>query len=74
VFDPPVEDGNSSEQLLQGLAALGCSYEGANRGHMSINIPEEVQLDLVRDYQVLKNANWEHADPCYSELFPNDAS
>jgi hypothetical protein len=53
---------------------LGCSYEGANRGYMSINIPEEVQLDLVRDYLVLKNANWEHADPRYSELFPNDAS
>ncbi len=41
---------------------------------MSINIPGEVQLYLVRDYLVFKNANWEHADPRYSELFPNDAS
>jgi hypothetical protein len=73
-FDPPVEDGNSSDQLLQGLVALGCSYEGANRGYMSINIPGEVQLDLVRDYLVTKNANWEHADPRYSELYPSDAS
>ena len=33
MFDPPVEDGNSSDQLLKGLVALGCSYEGANRGY-----------------------------------------
>jgi hypothetical protein len=74
MFDPPVEDGNSSDQLLKGLVALGCSYEGANRGYMAINIPGEVQLDLVRDYLVSKSANWEHADPRYSELYPSDAS
>ncbi len=73
-FDPPVEDGNSSDQLLQGLVALGCSYEGVNRGYISINIPGEVQLDQVRDYLVSKNANWEHADPRYSELYPSDPS
>jgi len=73
-FDPPVEDGNSSDQLLKGLVALGCSYEGANRGYMAINIPGEVRLDLVRDYLVSKSANWEHADPRYSELYPGDAS
>jgi hypothetical protein len=27
----------------------GCSYEGANRGWISINVPVEVQLDVVRD-------------------------
>ena len=30
IFDPPVEDGNDSDIVLQGLVALGCSYEGAN--------------------------------------------
>jgi hypothetical protein len=39
-----------------------------------INIPGGVQLDLVRDYLVFKSANWEHADPRYSELYPSDAS
>jgi hypothetical protein len=28
IFDPPVEDGNDSDIVLQGLVALGCSYEG----------------------------------------------
>jgi hypothetical protein len=72
VFKPPVEAGNSSDQLLQGLVALGCSYEGADRGYMSINIPVDVQLEVVRDYLIFKQANWEYADPRYSELFPND--
>jgi Domain of unknown function (DUF4265) len=74
IFDPPVEDGNASDQLLRGLVALGCSYEGADRGYMSINIPAEVQLEAVRGYLISQEANWEHADPHYSELFPNDAS
>ena len=30
IFDPPVKDGNESDQVLQGLVELGCSYEGAN--------------------------------------------
>ena len=28
IFDPPVEGGNDSDIVLQGLVALGCSYEG----------------------------------------------
>jgi Domain of unknown function (DUF4265) len=72
IFDPPVEAGNASDQLLQGLVALGCSYEGADRAYMSINIPADVQLEAVRDYLLFKQANWEYADPRYSELFPNE--
>ena len=67
-----MEAGNSSDQLLQGLVALGCSYEGANPGYLSINIPALVHLEAVRDYLIFKQANWEYADPRYSELFPND--
>ncbi|WP_341325878.1 DUF4265 domain-containing protein [Methylotuvimicrobium sp. KM2] len=31
IFDPPVEDGNESNEILKGLVSLGCDYEGANR-------------------------------------------
>jgi hypothetical protein len=72
IFEPAVEAGNPSDQLLQGLVALGCSYEGADRGYMSINIPADVQLEVVRDYLIFKQANWEYADPRYSDLFPNE--
>ena len=72
IFDPPVKDGNESDQVLQGLVELGCSYEGANRGYMSINIPPAVDLSAVRQYLVAKQAQWEHADPTYAELFPDE--
>ena len=70
IFDPPVEDGNSSDLILQGLVSLGCTYEGANRGFMSIDIPAGVDLENVRIYLVDSKASWEHADPTYEALFP----
>ena len=73
IFNPPVEDGNSSDQLLQGVVALGCTYEGADRGYMSIDIPPGVELETIRSYLIESNADWEHADPTYDSLFPDDA-
>ena len=72
IFDPPVKDGNMSDIVLQGLVALGCSYEGANHAYMSINIPPEVEMHDVCEYLVAEKARWECADPSYSEVFPND--
>jgi hypothetical protein len=72
-FDPPVQDGNRSDQVLQGLVSLGCTYEGANRGYMSIDLAPEVILEQVRQYLIEQDAQWEHADPTYAELFPNEA-
>lgn len=72
-FDTPIEEGNESDQILQGLLGLGCSYEGANRKYISINIPPTVKLDIVRNYLIEQDATWEHADPTYEELFPDNA-
>lgn len=73
IFNPPVQDGNESDGVLQGLVSLGCTYEGANRGYMAIDLPPQVQLDDVRRYLIDKAVQWEHADPTYSELFPDAA-
>jgi hypothetical protein len=70
MFDPPVADGNPSDQILKGLLALGCSYEGANRGYIAINLPPRVDLEEVRGYLIGTDVEWEHADPTYDELFP----
>lgn len=69
-FDPPIEDGNESDNILQGLITLGCSYEGANKKYLAINIPPEVKLEDVRTYLIEQVATWEHADPSYAELYP----
>jgi len=73
IFNPPVQDGNQSDLVLQGLVSLGCTYEGATRGYMSIDLPPGVQLEKVREYLIEQNAQWEHADPTYAELFPDEA-
>lgn len=72
-LDLPIEEGNDSDDLLKGLVALGCSYEGMNRRYISVNIPPEVQLEAVRSYLIEHDATWEHADPTYATLFPDDA-
>jgi len=73
IFNPPVQDGNESDSVLQGLVSLGCTYEGANRGYMAIDLPPQVQLEEVRRYLIDKAAQWEHADPTHAELFPDEA-
>lgn len=72
IFDPPVAAGNRSEEVLQGLVAIGCSYEGANTIYVSVNIPPGVDLETVRDYLIDSSVQWEHADPTYATLFPED--
>ncbi|WP_328984038.1 DUF4265 domain-containing protein [Thiorhodovibrio winogradskyi] len=72
-FDPPIEEGNESDVILKGLVSLGCDYEGANTKYISVNIPPNVSLDEVRQYLIEKETTWEHADPTYDRLFPENA-
>ena len=71
VFDPPVEAGNESDRILQGLVGLGCSYEGASHSYIAINIPPAVELETVTAYLIASGVQWEHADPSYDELYPD---
>ena len=69
IFDPPVEDGNASQERLDELVALGCSYEGANRTYIVVNIPPDVDLWPIREFLISSGLQWEHADPTYDDLF-----
>ncbi|RXR05971.1 DUF4265 domain-containing protein [Pseudoxanthomonas composti] len=73
VFDLPLAPGNASEETLHGLAEIGCSFERANSGYVSVNIPPGVELEHVRSYLISRAAYWEHADPTFDSLFPNEA-
>ncbi|RDS84065.1 DUF4265 domain-containing protein [Dyella psychrodurans] len=72
IFDSPASPGNASHEILHELVALGCSYEGAKPTYIAINIPPDVALEQVRSYLVEKKAQWEHADPSYASLFPDE--
>ena len=69
-FDEPVAEGNGPQAVLDGLVRLGCDYEGANKRYISINIPPAVNLGHVGKYLIEAGVMWEHADPRYSDLFP----
>ena len=73
LLDEPLEAGNASDAVLSGLVALGCSFEGASPRYVAINVPPGVELAAVRDYLVERALAWEHADPSYSELYPEEA-
>ena len=72
IFNPPVEDGNESDVVLQELVSFGCTYEGANCRYVSVNLTPDVNMEAVSQYLVEQGAQWEHADPAYEELFPNE--
>ena len=74
IFDPPVEDGNESMDKLQQLVDLGCSYEGANTSYICLDIPPETDFSTVSKFLMDEELNFEHADPTYEELYPDDGN
>ena len=72
VFDPPVEKGNPSDELLQGLVSRGCTCEGANPNYLALDVPPGVDLKPIRNLLIASKVIWEHSDPAYNEPFPED--
>ena len=72
LLDSPIEEGETSNETLRGLVVRGCSYENADGRWIVINIPPGIELGTIRDYLIECGATWEHADPSYAELFPED--
>lgn len=72
VLDPPADQSDESKGILDWLVELGCSYEGANPGFISINVPPEVELETVCDSLDSAELQWEHGDPSDAELYPDE--
>jgi hypothetical protein len=73
ILDPPVADDNSSDGTVMELLAQGCSYEGANTTYLCIVIPQEADFAAVCSHLTSREVQWEHADPRYGELYPDEA-
>jgi len=70
ILDPPASPGNESEELLNELTSLGCSYERATSSYVAVNIPPEVDLANIVATLTKSGFAWEHADPTFDELHP----
>jgi hypothetical protein len=66
--DPKSNLDGVDEKVLTELINLGCSYEGANKKYLSINIPKEVKLESITNYLIKEKQLWEYADPAYEEV------
>ncbi len=71
IFDAPYDEGNQSLVLLENLTAIGCSYEGATKSYISLNIPAATDLSECISMLIDSGCQWEHADPTHSELYPS---
>ena len=66
-----VDESSEEQAVMDGVLALGASYEGINSKYLSIDIPPGVQLLTVASYLTDRGVQWEHADPRYSDLYPD---
>jgi len=69
VFNVPIQPGNTSDEVVKGLLALGCGYESLNSRYIAVNIPTLIECNKVYDYLSRSNVQWEYGDPSYDELF-----
>lgn len=53
--------------FLDEIRQLGCSFEGANRRYIAIDIPPGKDLQKVADFLTQNDTCWEYADPSYGE-------
>ena len=72
IFDSGADESPEAQAILDGVTALGASYEGMNPRYLAIDIPPGVELMTVARYLTDRNVQWEHADPRYSDVYPGD--
>jgi hypothetical protein len=70
----PAEESEESATVLETLVKMGCAYENADGKYMAVNVPPLVDLDDVAEYLTKTGVRWEHADPTWESLHPEEAS
>jgi hypothetical protein len=74
LLDPAANQSPKSQEILNKLIEMGCSYEGANQKFFAINVPPSIDLRQICDFLTGTGSQWEHADPIYEELYPTHKS
>jgi hypothetical protein len=74
ILEPGVDDSPESQSIMDGIRELGATYEGMKATYLAIDIPPGIELMTVAKYLTERGVEWEHADPRYSDLYPDDES
>ena len=70
---PGIDNSPEAKAVMDGVRELGASYEGMNPTYLAIDIPPGVELMTVADYLTAHGIQWEHADPTYATLYPDES-
>jgi hypothetical protein len=70
IFEIGADESAEARAILEGVNALGASYEGMTPKYLAIDIPPGVELAAVTDYLTAHEVEWEHADPRHCDLYP----
>jgi hypothetical protein len=71
VLDSAPGSASQSKFILDKLIELGCSYEGATKKYIGINVPPNIDLIAITNFLIENDVQWEHADPTFEELHPS---
>lgn len=71
-FEADEAESPRPQTILAEINALGATYEGMNPRYLAIDIPPEADLMVVARYLTEQGVQWEHADPRYSDLYPDE--
>lgn len=71
IFKPGIDENPEGQAVVDELVRMGCTYEGMHPGYLAVDIPPSVDLAPVTAYLTAQRVQWEHADPRYSELYPD---
>ena len=58
----------ATDVFLDETKQLGCSFEGANRRYIAIDVHSGIDLQKVADFLTENFVCWEYADPTYEEV------
>lgn len=72
VFDASIKESEDSRSILAKLSAMGCGYEGNGAKFFVVNIQPHCNFAEVCEFLTSRDIEWEHADPTYDELYPNE--
>ena len=72
VFRPDLDESPEVQAVLDGLDALGATYERMNPRYVAVDIPPEAELMVVARFLTERNVEWEHADPRHADLHPEE--
>ena len=72
MFGEQKADTDYGKGILDGIVALGCTFEGMFNTVISVTIPPGVELTVVTRFLTETGLRWEYADPTYADLFGSD--